>query len=91
MKAVNLEMAEIEQFLNELGIAFGGRSMLTWKIIGMALRSRVEVAWYNINTCDAINKIMASEARYWDSEEHVVRCQEPLVRAEIIAAYNSYN
>ena len=91
MKAVNFEIGEIEQFLNELGIAFGGRSFLTHRVIGMALRSRVENgAWWNRNTCDAIDKILASEFRYWDCEEHL-RSQQQYSRLEIIAGYNSYN
>lgn len=90
MKIVNLESSEIETFLNELGVAFGGRSMLTYRIIGMALRSRVAGAWYNINVCDAIQQILDSEFGFWDCEEHL-RCQEPFNRLAIIAGYNSHN
>lgn len=90
MKAVNFEVGEIEQFLNELGVAFGGRSFLTYKVIGMALRSRVEGAWHNRNTCDAIDKILMSEFRYWGCEEHL-RSQQQFSRLDIIAGYNSYN
>ena len=90
MKIVNLETAEIEAFINELGVAFGGRSQLTWKIIGSALRSRVNVAWYNVNVCDAFDKIINSEFEYWGWEDHL-RTQTATARSAMIQGYNSHN
>ena len=90
MKIVNLETAEIEQFMNDLGMAFGGRSMLTWKVIGYALRSRVNGTWYNVNVSDAIDKIIDSEFAYWGWEDHL-RDQTATSRFAIIAGYNSHN
>jgi len=90
MKIVNLEKTEIETFLNELGVAFGGRSQLTWKIIGAALRSRVSVAWYNVNISDAIDKIIDSEFEFWGWEDHL-RTQTAAARSAMIQGYNSHS
>lgn len=90
MKIVNLESSEIETFLNELGVAFGGRSMLTWKVIGSALRSRVNGAWYQVNVCDAFDKIVDSEFQYWGWEDHL-RDQTAAARFAMIQGYNSHN
>lgn len=83
-----IETVEIEAFMNALGVAFGGRSQVTWIAIGMALRGRVENGgWHNIDLDDAIAKVIDSEFEFWGWEDHL-RCQTKFDAMEIMRGYN---
>jgi hypothetical protein len=83
-----IETVEIEQFINALGLAFGGRSQVTWQVIGMALRGRVENGgWHSLNLNDAIAKIIDSEFEFWGWEDHL-RTQTGTAVSEIMRGYN---
>lgn len=85
---VTLETVEIETFLNTLGLAFGGRSQITWQVIGMALRGHVENGgWRSINVEDTMDKIINSESDFWQWENLNAVTVEGL-RNEILRGYN---
>lgn len=88
MEKKSLSTLEIHQFMLELGIAFGGRSQVTWQVIGMALRGRVENGgWYGLDIDDTIAKIIDSEFEFWGWEDHL-RDQTKCHVIEIMRGYN---
>ena len=83
-----IETVEIETFLNTLGLAFGGRSQITWQVIGMALRGRVENGgWHSLDLDDTIAKVIDSEFEFWGWEDHL-RTQTQVSTAEILRGYS---
>jgi len=88
MEKKSLSTLEIADFMLALGIAFGGRSQVTWIVIGMALRGRVENGgWHNVCIDDTIAKIIDSEYEFWGWEDHLLDQNRFLV-SEIMRGYN---
>jgi len=83
-----LSTVEVQEFMLALGVAFGGRSQVTWQVIGMALRGRVENGgWHSLDLNDAIAKIIDSEYEFWGWEDHL-RDQTKTCVIEIMRGYN---
>jgi hypothetical protein len=88
MEKKSLSTAEIAEFMLALGVAFGGRSQLTWIAIGMALRGRVENGgWQDIDLAETMDMIIDSEFEFWGWEDHL-RDQTRFLVIEILRGYN---
>jgi hypothetical protein len=88
MEKKSLSTLEIAEFMLALGVAFGGRSQVTWQAIGMALRGRVENGgWHNVCIDDTLTKVIDSEFEFWGWEDHL-RDQTKFTVIEIMRGYN---
>jgi hypothetical protein len=83
-----LSTVEVQEFMLALGVAFGGRSQVTWQVVGMALRGRVNNGgWHSIDLVEAIDMIIDSEFEFWGWEDHL-RGQTGTAVSEIMRGYN---